>query len=197
MRRNSPNTIRELAEAGYRLTISKFDKDLQQYINQFGFASTTDSDVLLGNAYFHDKNVIPIQRLLGSKVLSSEYKFKEFEDPVKFASDNLLTDFTGISIDKNHHMFKTIRDVLEKLFEAGILQHIHNNMNMNSETSFKSLHRTEFKIYDRMPLETVLSWNYLYAGFSIWIGFVLLAILVFSGELCYERYVKKGGMKTT
>lgn len=120
----------------------------------------------------------------------SEYKYWEYEHPVKFASDNLFTEFLGFTMRRNHRFFKTFRDILQKLFEAGIVQYI-DGMNVNKKGGPNSIYRYTFSLYERMPLETALSWNYLYAGITIWMGFVVPSFAGFTGELWYEHIVKK------
>lgn len=129
-----------------------------------------------------DENVYLNQRFPGSEKKSQLYKIKNSEKVVKFSRDNAFTFLEGFTLEKNDVLFKPFKKVIQRLFEAGILEKYpgKNAVNVNKENNIK-IHDTQKKLVN-------LSLTHLQAGFVIWLSFVMIAIVSFFGEIFHHQF---------
>lgn len=106
-----------------------------------------------------------------------EYTSELFEDPFKFATDNLFSLQEGFKISRNLYFYGAIRDVLQRLFESGIMQHF------SSALSSEQLQSEKLQIHRKQEQYSTLTWNQLYPGFYIWLLALLICSIVFIGEI--------------
>lgn len=114
-----------------------------------------------------------------------EFIHKLIEYPVKFIDDDFLVLFKGLTMFKNDILYKTFRDGIQRLFEAGIT-------NIFTGKNFHEINEKNFEIFDRDNHDDVaLTLRLLDAGFIIWLGCIAVSILVLFGELIIFRLMKR------
>lgn len=106
-----------------------------------------------------------------------EYTMDEFDDPFKFATDNIFTMQTGFRVTRNLHFYEAIRDTFRKLFESGLIQ-FHLTKFTDEINKKKSL-----KTHQKQEQYSTLTWDQLYPGFYIWLGALAVCFIVFVGEI--------------
>lgn len=132
---------------------------------------------------FENKNAQFWVKVLNPKKRKLEYKFKGYDDPVKFIDDSVLTTLYGIAMQKNALVFNQFRDVLQRLFEAGLTQKYPGMTLFVSDDILD-----DFSVHERSESQVVLTWNHLYAGFYVWLGAVVISIIAFIGEHIVYRF---------
>lgn len=129
--------------------------------------------------FIHKKNALLVMRPEFKKTRTEEYLFGNFTDPVKYTNDNYFTSRVAFGMIKNSVLFVNVRNILERLLEAGLVKR---------ESGFILKEYTNlYKIYERKKTQIILSWNYLYAGFYVWFGAVLISSLAFVCELIHSK----------
>lgn len=126
------------------------------------------------------------ERPLSRKHQHQEFFFRFFNDPIKFTSDNIATYNIAFIMRRNSIYYKNFREVIQRLFEAGILEQIPGISMFAKSTRGSSgfdAFEMHFKKYERKKDQVVLSLDYLHAGFLVWVGAVIVSIIVFVGEL--------------
>lgn len=137
--------------------------------------------------YFASKHVMYMQRLgITKRKLGLEFKFSIFNDPVKFARDNLCTSYFGLAMKRNHILYATFRDGFVRLAESGIINRVKKGYDLDSVGEGK-LEVIHFKIHNRKKEPQVLKWEHLKAGFIVWFVAVILSTLIFVTELVYYK----------
>lgn len=129
------------------------------------------------------KNAVTMFRPEFSKTETNEYYFKTYENPVKFTKNNYFTTRSVFAMDKNSIFFVQFRSILLRLFETGLIDQFSYSLDYYFKINFKE--------YERKKDEIILSWNYLYAGFYVWFGALLISFVVFVCELLYSKFMKK------
>lgn len=214
MKKRSPNTIEELDNEGYHKTcypplseIRKFSlieflsKNNQTKYKQSPNCSKNEIEHLLNDPnYFNFKlknfhmQLRPKGHLakspsteivLGGK---QENATRKFEDPVKFARDNLISTTMGFTMTRNAFMFEVFRDTMQKLFESGIL------LKSNGESWYEKIYDHVYKndiVYVKEGKLVVLAWEHLHAGFYIWAAAVGICMMIFIAEIIVFNYQKQ------
>lgn len=90
-----------------------------------------------------------------------------------------MVSFKGLTIEKNSIFYKPFRKAVQRLFEAGITNKFPGKEQYQQHERYlmEHIHETD------SHFGVVLTCKLLDACFYAWLGFVLLAILAFLGEL--------------
>lgn len=113
-----------------------------------------------------------------------QYKMKECDDPFKVTIDNVITLSMSIRVSRNLFFYKSIQDIMRKLFEAGLM-----NSAFSSTTQFSDLLK-KITVYEKQQEYSTLTWDQLYPGFYIWIVAVFMCLIVFIGEIIVHHIYK-------
>lgn len=183
MRKQSSKSIEDLKDHGYfERKMSWYDMKVLDLSDYYNFAAkikqmNNDSDDTIFKVKDAKKFAIPLVRPPETNRKHIEYSHYYIKDPFKFATDNLVTQQKGFGVTKNVYFYGAIRDILQKLFESGILQ----GLQLLSSDNNGILDRLE--IHEKQEEYKTLTWAQLYPGFYIWVGALLVCIVVFIGEV--------------
>lgn len=126
------------------------------------------------------------ERPSSRKHQNREFYFRFYNDPIKFTSDNIATFNIAFIMMRNSIYYKNFREVIQRLFESGILQQTQGismfSKKLRGSSKTDAFERF-FKNFERKKDQVVLSWDYLHAGFLVWAGAVIVSLIVFVGEL--------------
>lgn len=135
------------------------------------------------NSWLRHKGTFLNRRISGSETKSMEFDVKYFELPVKLTKDDFYTFKYGFSMKKNHKFYKIFKNSIQKLFEAGIT----NKFNTRKTVLDKQMNiedpNSQWKLHDKVKELSPLSLIDLKSGFVIWFIAVIIATLVFLGEI--------------
>lgn len=116
-----------------------------------------------------------------------KFQRKGFENPCKFAEDDVNKFKLGFVTQPNHILFKLFKDEFQKLFESGITQSIKASLKKQLEKEFLE----EFQVFTGERDEVApLTLFDLKAGFVIWLVAVAVCVLVFIGEILHSQISK-------
>lgn len=186
IRKPTPDTVQELADSGYQTYCFRGDgagrirKD-NIYDARATKFKCTFNDFKQEDLFSHvRKFTMPCERPLNAKVQRQTFFYRKYKDPIKFTSDNLATYNFAFAMKKNSIFFKNFRDVLQRLFESGILQQVRG-LSFFTTTGRKDTDALAslFKPYERKKSNVILSMDYLQAGFIIWAMAVGVSVLAF------------------
>lgn len=106
-----------------------------------------------------------------------EFTSEDFDDPFKFAIDNLCNVQLGFKTTRHLYFYGAIRKTLQRLFESGIIQ-FHLPIYKNHDQTVKQL-----KIHEKQEQYSTLRWDQLYPGFYIWLAALVVCFIVFIVEI--------------
>lgn len=129
MRKQSPKSIEEMNNHGYFHRHTDWFEVKQSNLNQNLLYTSSSNHVIAEHgdisdiSYFKSskKQSIIYLRPPASKRKYIEYTIDLYEEPLKFASDNLFSLPLSIKVSKNLYFYKAIYDTLKRLFEAGMM----------------------------------------------------------------------------
>lgn len=140
---------------------------------------------------FELKNAVHWTRPLQPKHKTTYYKFKNSSEPIKFVEGYIFRGTTGIIALKEDLFFETFKNAFQRLFEAGITNHIIIKTSDKEEQKtleyYKSKLSEDFKVYNEKKELVPLSLSQLGAAFIIWLTAVLIVILVFFLEFLHFK----------
>jgi hypothetical protein len=200
IRRKSPNTIDGLIRQNY--TLVSYAKEHQ---------GDKIDDKILGKSKFFTNRKVFFLELESHEKNFYDFKFKHakeflriknfnnkkffivkrdsgdinslYDHPCKFVQDNLYTFNTGFYLRQNDPIFKILKKVFQRLFEAGVLNY--------SYEMFSSAYQREMIEYtgEREEVKSLSLFD-LRAGFIIWLVAVSICILIFIGEILHFQMFK-------
>lgn len=100
------------------------------------------------------------------------------DPPYAILKEKIISDYVGMALEKNSFLFELINRKVVQVVESGLAQRIMNNYRY-------------IKKYTNDIGPTVLTLDHLYAGFFAWFVCVIVAISVFTCELCSFRKPKR------
>lgn len=189
MRKQSPKAIEDLRDNGY--CNGKIDWFKAKEMNMIGhtfYAKSSKQDFSLAGLdittrdFFQNskKNCACSHRPRGTTRKSIEYTIDIYDDPVKFASDDIITLPIAIRVSRNLYFYKAVRDVITILFESGLLNYNPSSKSIKEDGE----HNYNFlKIHDKKQEYSTLLWDQLYPGFYLWFAAAVVCIIVFIGEI--------------
>lgn len=207
MRRKSPDTVEDLKQANYEVidNYRKNGRTIPDFIAARGFKIVTCDKVKWLHCdfrgLFQGKFLMNIPRMSGKKHKNVEMILSSIDtglsrqassqaslesEPFKYSSDDVVKRIRGIMMVKNDIYWKPIRDVVQRLFEAGIT-------NLKDPTTFlqKDFFPKSFNIYDRTNhANVVLTLNLLSASFYAWLALIAVSLAIFVVEIIYYRLRK-------
>lgn len=183
----TPDHIEEFVDAGYNMCHGCHNYCLHEIIFKLkGLHSDReycDRVSLAEDAYaIHSKFALLSTKPKFLKTGTEEFLFENAKYPVKFTKNNLYSTRHVFGMDKNSIFFIQFRKILRRLFESGMI---------DQNSSKLKEHKKVYIPYERKKEEIILSWNYLYAGFYVWLGALLISSIVFVFELMYYAQLKK------
>lgn len=125
-----------------------------------------------------NKIAVPLARTSDTYRKQIEYTSKDFNDPFKFAADNLFTTQLGFKVSRNVFFYGTVRKTFQRLFEAGLLKDFQPALIKMTMTNM-----SELEIHEKQQEYSTLTWNQLYPGFYMWLVALIICVVVFFGEI--------------
>lgn len=185
VRKQRSKSIDELRGKDY-FQRDKFRYDLKEinFLDFFEFCSNASNDNddfqnVYGRKYFKNsyKMSLVAVRPFRENRKYVEYTVNYYEDPFKFATDNLFTMQHGFKVNRNVYFYGAIRATLQKLFESGVLKPFLTEY-IKEYSSLLNL-----TIHKKQEEYNVLTWNQLYPGFYLWLAACAVCFIVFIGEI--------------
>lgn len=186
MRRHSPKSIQDLKEKGFckgnmNWFAAKEISGTENFlIHNYTYQSLKEFEEDENFFQYSKKNCWLYQRPPKTKRSYIEYNTELHKDPVKFATDNLVTIPMAIRTTKNLYFFKAIRDTLQRLFESGFMDDFQINP-LSKIKKTKEFHF--FDKYEKKEAYSTLRWDQLYPGFYIWFAALIICKIVFMLEI--------------
>lgn len=195
-------TSEELALVGYRIPCYPLLEDIRQMpLSDFPKKFKFNQNCMAKTGPKEDPSFFEVRRknlLIGErprsvyeKASNNEFNLGKnseyYNDPVKFASDNIISVPLGFTVTRNAFVSATFYDVMQKLFECGIL------IKVDGVDCYDKLDEEIVKqmtSYVKVKTMVVLSWEHLHAGFVVWAIAVLICIVVFIAEILVFNYQK-------
>lgn len=199
IRKPTPDTVQELDDDGYQIYCFKKDgaeriRKNDMYSERKTKFNCTFSDFKQEDLFSHKRKfTMACERPAIAKIQSQEFFYRNYTDPVKFTTDNLVTFNLAFVMKRNSVFYKNFRDVLQRLFESGIYQQVRG-LSFFTKTGRRDddAYVSFFTPYNRKKSNVVLSFNYLQAGFIIWAMAVGVSVLAFIGEIiCSKKELLK------
>lgn len=142
VRKHGPRSIEDLKNEGYlnetqSLYNLKFDNFLKfdsllAHKNQH-LGNVTQSEKFK----FSNKFTLLFMRPPEAKRKFVEYTLIGYDDPLKFAIDDLFTFHIGFKVTKHIYFYGAIRETLQRLFEAGFFKFYRETLTKFVENDFK------------------------------------------------------------
>lgn len=119
-------------------------------------------------------------RYEGTDKKSMIFKFLNYTNPVKFTKNNVYSFSLGICFNSNDILFKSFRDIIQKLVESGIINTFEDKI-LNQEQEYQDM----LTIFEDGNEVAPLSISMLQAGFVIWLVSVCTTVICFILEILY------------
>lgn len=181
--------MEDLVEAGFTTCKIGFYEHISKKLNWYGEHKQCEEELKSKDFFSSNKNTRLFLKPSAKNVDGMEFYIKNYEDPFKYAKNSLFHSNIWLLMNKNSKLFMQFRSIITRLFEAGLV--IRDELNVSVLDGSRKKGGYELSIYTRKKDQVILTWNYLYAGFYVWMGAVLISCFVFISELLYSHLKKK------